>query len=113
MHRAVALGVIAGLAALAVLATEGGSTGLRPAKTDNLITRGKQLYGNYSCRGCHTSLDLVSGQRRTYGSATQRRSLPARSTRPGESKWLARTVEPRSASSARIVRRVARATSGL
>jgi cytochrome c oxidase subunit 2 len=54
MHRAVALAVIAGLASLAVLATEGGSTGLRPAKTDNLITRGKTLYGNYSCRGCHT-----------------------------------------------------------
>lgn len=54
MRRAVALVVIAGLAALAVFATGGGSTGLRPAKTDNLITRGKLLYSTYSCRGCHT-----------------------------------------------------------
>ena len=54
MRRAVALVVVAGLAAFAVFATEGGSTGLRPAKSYNLITRGKKLYDSYSCGGCHT-----------------------------------------------------------
>ncbi len=54
MRRAVVLVVAAGLAAFAVLATEGGSTGLRPSTTDSLITRGKKLYESYSCSGCHT-----------------------------------------------------------
>jgi cytochrome c oxidase subunit 2 len=54
MRRAVVLAVVSGLAVLAVFATQGGSTGLRPVKIDNLITRGKVLYDSYSCRGCHT-----------------------------------------------------------
>ena len=54
MRSTLALVVIAGLAALTVFATEGGSTGLRPARADSLITRGKLLYSSYSCRGCHT-----------------------------------------------------------
>jgi cytochrome c oxidase subunit II len=54
MRSTLALVAIAGLAALTVFATEGGSTGLRRAKADSLITRCKLLYSSYSCRGCHT-----------------------------------------------------------
>jgi cytochrome c oxidase subunit 2 len=46
--------VVAGLAGLAFFATAGGSTGLRPTGTQDLVARGKKLYGTYSCEGCHT-----------------------------------------------------------
>jgi cytochrome c oxidase subunit 2 len=54
MRRTVGLAVVAGLAALAVFATAGGSTGLRPATSSDLVARGKKLFDSYSCGGCHT-----------------------------------------------------------